>query len=292
MFQTLSSPSDEYILVKRNEIVQNAKFKMDRCVSDLRGWLLENGLLCNDDKTDVMCITSQFKSPLQFPELQIGDSLVTPSSSIKNLGVIIDDHIKMDKQVNSVTSSAFFHLRKVGKIRLFLNMEAAKALVYARVTSKLDYCNSLLYGLPEVLINKLQYVQNTAARVITKTKKYDHITHVLAELHWLCVPQRHIFKIALLTFKCLNGLAPKYLADLIQPYSSRAGLRSENKGLLFVPKSRTKTYGDRAFSHSSPKIWNSLPLNIRLCESLPRFKKLLKSHLYKLSYAKLKPAKL
>ncbi len=135
----------------------------------------------------------------------------------------------MDKQVNRITSGAFFHLRKVGKIRPFINTEAAKALVYAYITSKLDYCNSLLYGLPDFLISKLQYVQNTAARIITKTLKYDHITEVLAELHWLRVPQRHVFKIALLTFKCLNGLAPKYLVDLIQPYSPRQGLRSEKK---------------------------------------------------------------
>ena len=235
---------------------------MERCVSDLRGWLLANGLLCNDDKTDVMCITSQFKNPIAFPELQIGDTFVSPSTYIKNLGVIIDDHIKMDKQVNRITSGAFFHLRKVGKIRPFINTEAAKALVYAYITSKLDYSNSLLYGLPDFLISKLQYVQNTEARIITKTLKYDHITEVLAELHWLRVPQRHIFKIALLTFKCLNGLAPKYLVDLIQPYSPRQGLRSENKGYLFVPKSNTKTYGNRAFRYAAPKIWNSLPEDV------------------------------
>ncbi len=98
------------------------------------------------------------------------------------------------------------------------------------MTSRLDYCNDLLGGCSARLINKLQLVQNAEARVLTRTKKYDHISQVLSTLHWLSIKHRIHFKILLITYKALNGLAPEYLSELLLHYSPSRPLRSQNSG--------------------------------------------------------------
>jgi len=163
-----------------------------------------------------------------------------------------------------------------------LTLKAAKTLVHAFVSSRLDYCNSLLYGIGDGLLTKLQTVQNAAARVVTGTKKFDHITPVLRQLHWLPVCQRIIFKLAMITFKCLHGLAPSYLADVCIPVSSVVGkwqLRSANSGALVVPCTST-TIGQRDFAVAGPATWNSLPVDLQT-SSLSRdtFAKKLKTSL-------------
>ena len=141
----------------------------------------------------------------------------------------------------------FFKIREISYYCKFLSSAATKTLVHAYVTSRLDYCNGLLYGLPKDLTNKLQSVLNTAARLVSLSRKYDNITPILKELHWLHIQHRIKFKLLLQVFKCLNDLAPKYLADKLT-LNPQCGLRSDNQNLLFIPKSRLVLYGDRAFS--------------------------------------------
>jgi len=185
--------------------------------------------------------------------------------------------------VAALRRSCLFQLRQLRMVRSSLPLEAAKTLVHAFVSSRLDYCNSLLYGIGEGLLTKLQTVQNAAARVVTGTKKFDHITPVLRQLHWLPVRQRIIFKLAMIIFKCLHGLAPSYLADVCNPVSSlvsRWQLRSANSGALVVPRTRT-TVGRRDFAVAGPATWNSLPVDLRT-SSLSRdtFAKKLETHLF------------
>ena len=153
--------------------------------------------------------------------------------------------------------------RNIARVRKHLSFESNQVLIHAFVTSKLDYCNSLYYGLPDFLIKKLQYVQNSAARLLTGSCKYDHVTPIRKELHWLPVQHRIIFKILTLTYKTLNTDAPQYLKDLLQPYVPPRNLRSSSKKLLSVQKFNLKTYGARAFSISAPTLWNQLPNSIR-----------------------------
>ena len=157
-------------------------------------------------------------------------------------------------------------------------------IIHAFVTSKLDYCNSLLSGITDELLAKLQKIQNTAARIVTKTRKFEHITPVLKKLHWLPMRQRIQFKILLVTYKALNDKAPSYIRDLLHPYEPTRSLRSSCKNLLSVPVTRLKTFGDRAFEKVAPKLWNGLPESIRLCKSVDSFKKQLKSHLMNTAY--------
>ena len=147
--------------------------------------------------------------------------------------------------------------------------------------------NALLWGVPKYLLAKLQKIQNNAARIVTRTKRREHITPVLAALHWLPIEKRIDFKILLTTFKALHDLAPGYIRDLITPYQPHRSLRSLNLSLLRKPRSRTKTFGDRSFAVCSPHLWNKLPRHLRQIDELEAFKSGIKTHLYKQAYSEM-----
>ena len=159
-------------------------------------------------------------------------------------------------------------------------MDDAKTLIHAFVFSRLDYCNALYSGLPKKSTDRLQLVQNAAARVLMKTKLRDHITPVLASLHWLPVVFRIDFKIILLVYKALNGLAPAYLDDCLVRYVPERPLRSSNEDLLVVPKMNYRKHSEAAFCFYGPKAWNALPLQLKRAASVEIFKTQLKTYLY------------
>lgn len=162
-------------------------------------------------------------------------------------------------------------------------MDSARCLAQSLVSSKLDYLNALLINLPDHLLQRLQRVQNTAARIVSRTKRCEHITPVLRSLHWLPVRARVTFKLCYLVFCALHGSSPAYISELLHIHELPRSLRSTSNGVLLrIPRSRATTYGDRAFSVAAPSIWNSLPLDIRQCDSVSVFRKQLKTHLFKM----------
>ena len=164
--------------------------------------------------------------------------------------------------------SAFYHLRTISRTRKYLSTQTTEILIHAFVTSKLDHCNSLLYNVPKNVIKKLQSVQNAAARLITRSRKCDHITPILLDLHWLPVSERIKFKILLLTFKALHQQSPTYIQDLIILFFPSRSLRSSSTlSLLNSVSLNLKSYGSRAFYVSVPKIWNKLPDDMRESKS-------------------------
>ena len=212
--------------------------------------------------------------------MKIGEHEIRAVPYARNIGAIFDEHLTMDRQVNSICKSAFFHLHRIGLIRKFLTTKAAATLIHAFVASRLDGLNSLLVGLPAQTIAKLQRVQNCAARIITGLARSEHITPVLNELHWLRVPERIEFKVLLLCHKCIIGTAPKYLEELVTPYNPGRNLRSADGSLLVQPRGRLASYGDRAFLCAAPRLWNSLPRDIREISSTPVFVRRLKAFLF------------
>ncbi|KAI5606729.1 hypothetical protein C0J50_7540, partial [Silurus asotus] len=150
-----------------------------------------------------------------------------------------------------------FHLINISKLRNMLSVSDAEKLVHAFMTSRIDYCNALLGGCPVSLINKLQLVQNVAARVLTRSRKYHHITPIFSSLHCPSVKFQIHYNLLLLPYKALNGLSP-CISSLLTRYNPSRSLRSQNSGLLVVPRIAKSTKGGRAFSHLAPKLWNSL----------------------------------
>ena len=189
----------------------------------------------------------------------------------------------MDLQAKAVCQSAYCH-RKIGKIRKLLTKESTTRVIHAFVSSRLDQNNSLLHGIPKNQTQKLQRIQNCAARMITRSKKSESITPHLIKLHWLPVKQRIEFKMLSLTYRCLNNLGPSYLADLLKPYVPSRTLRSSSSHTLRIPKVNLKSYGERSFEFAAPKLWNSLPRDILMAKTFDGFKRALKMHLSKAAY--------
>ena len=199
---------------------------------------------------------------------------------MRNLGVIFDSKLDFKSHISSICRSSFFQIRQLRQIRSSLDRNAATILANSLVHSKLDYYNSLLYGLPESSIIRLQRVQNSLARVVcNSSKRCSHSNTLLKTLHWLPVSERIKYKIALLTFKVLQFGKPSYLADLVTLYRPSRTLRSTNSFLLSVPKIHS-TVGRRSFSFAAPTIWNSLPLHLRSCLSFTSFCSKLRTHFF------------
>ncbi len=255
--------------------------RVSLCVSDIRTWMIQNKLKINDNKTEFMMIKSPHTKLDTNIEFEIGSTKIEQSKSCRNLGVIFDCEMKLDDQIQSMCKSANFHLRNIRAVRQLLPDSAVKQLVHALVTSRLDYCNSLLYGLPDYKISRLQRILNTAGRIVARCPKRTHITPILHELHWLPVEMRIRFKLLLLVFKCVNHLAPEYLSDLIKPIQHDRFTRAKSQALLDIPNSRLVSYGDRSFSVCGPKEWNELPSYIRYSSSVDTFKSNLKPFLFR-----------
>ena len=178
-------------------------------------------------------------------------------------------------------------LRQLRSVRRSVPASVYQSLVVALVLSRLDYGNATLVGLPAYQYDRLQSVLNAAARSIAGLRRSDHISDALASFHWLRAPQRIQFKIAVLTFRALHGLAPAYLSSYLRrivDIPSRRQLRSAATGRLDVRSTRLKAVGDRSFCVAGPRLWNSLPDDIINCQSLPAFRRKLKTHLFRHSY--------
>ena len=262
--------------------------KAEACVEDIRLWMQQNLLKLNDDKTELIVILPKNVEPVFPVSITIGGHTTVPATEEpdppgppRNLGVYMDSSLTFEKHAKKTLKSANYNLYSIGKIRRLLSQANAEKLVNALVTSRLDYCNGVLFGAKKSVIKSLQRSQNHAARVLTFSRKRDHITPILKKLHWLPVSQRINFKILLVTFKALNGFAPAYLKDLLVPYSSaRDTRRSKNKPRLQLPAKLKATFGERAFSYAAPRLWNALPDSIQTKDSVDSFKKDLKTFLF------------
>ena len=258
---------------------------VESCLNDIDAWMLANMLKLNRDKTELLVIGPKHKVNPPIKGIHVAGEYIEVSNNARNIGVIFYSHVNLEKHVMNTCKRAFYHLRNIAKIRNYLSQDNAETLVHAFISSKLDFCNALLYGLPQSVIDRLQYVQNCAARLVTRTRSSEHITPVLRRLHWLPVRQRITYKILLLTYKALNGMAAKYIADLLQPYTPTRQLRSSSKNLLVTPKSKLKFYGDRSFQVAAPRLWNSLTDDIRLIQNLDVFKNKIKTLLFREAFS-------
>ena len=213
-----------------------------------------------EHKSKVLVIFSSFRPRPPPSSVDICDKTVSCSPSA----------LCMVLHVNAVCQSSF-HLRNIGFLRKYLTYDAAKIIIHAFVISKLDYCNSLLYGLPSNLIQKLQHIQNSAARLVNQCPRFCHITPVLRDFHWLPVPFRIEFKIMLITYKVLHDRTPIYIPELLQLHTPSRNLRSSNRNFSVKPYFILNSYGKRAFSVAASELWNNLPEDIKSANSIDLF---------------------
>ena len=186
-------------------------------------------------------------------------------------------YICQNSHITKVCSAAYYHLRNICRIRNLLILDSAKSITHTFVTARLDYCNSLMFGSPPS--QKLQRVQNMAAKMVSRKKKFDHVTPIFKFLHWLPVEYHIQFKVLLLTFRAMNGIAPQHLTDIISTHQPRQLLRNSHALELNIPKSRLRSAGDRTFSLQAASLWHQLPADIRNLNELSLFKSKLK-HTY------------
>ncbi len=249
-------------------------------------WMFANKLKLNPGKTEFMvvgnkCHRDKFDS--KFP-IDILGNQISPSPFARNLGVIFDADFNFQRQVNGVVKSCNYYIRDIRRIRKHLTEDSATALANALVSSRLDYCNSLLFSVPKCYIIKLQRVQNSLARVVTLSPRLTSSAPLRERLHWLPITSRITFKVALLTYKAIICEQPPSLHKLLTIRSDQVTTRSQTtqdrcvcKHLLHPSASG---FGRRAFDHIAPGVWNAIPPPIRLAPSIANFRKALKTYYF------------
>ena len=199
-----------------HDSIQCALSKLSACITEIKLWMTNNMLKLNDSKTEFFIATSLFNKCKMPPVcLQIGTELIEPSDNVRNLGIIFDSQMSMSLHITGLCKSLSYQLRNISQIRRFLDQDSCHHIVRSLVLSRLDYSNALFLGINQTDLNKLQRLQNWAAKLIFCAKKQNHVTPFLEELHWLPIKDRIHFKIILFVFKCLNNIGPSYLASML-----------------------------------------------------------------------------
>ncbi len=232
--------------------------RISGCLADISAWMKEHHLQLNLAKTELLVVPATPTLQHDF-SIQLGTSIITPSTSVRNLGVIFDDQLTFKEHIAKTARSCRFALHNIRKIRPFLTEHAAQLLVQALVVSRLDYCNALLAGLPANTIKPLQMIQNAAAQLVFNEPKRTHVTPLFISLHWLPMAARIKFKTLMLAYRTTTGSAPSYFHSLLRIYIPSRSLRSASERRLVVPSQRGSKSLSRTFSFTIPGWWNNLP---------------------------------
>ena len=211
--------------------------RLESCLTDIHLWMSANKLKLNSDKTEVLVVGTERKLiSLNLTAISMaGCRVLVSDKPISNLGVSFDRNLSMCNQVLRLVRSVYFHLRSIGLARKMLTVAATKHLVQALVILCLDYCNSLLTGIPTCLMSRLEMVQHRTARLIFRSSGHQSVTVMMKDVLWLSVTSRVLFQVLVLVYKCINGLGPEYLTSMLSAYTPVHGLRSASYGLLVEP---------------------------------------------------------
>ena len=196
-----------------------------------------------------------------FP-VKLLDNDISPSDSVRNLGVIFDSDFSFHKHISNICKSCFYHIRDLRRIRRHLPLSTAKTISNSLISSRLDYCNSLINNIAKQDLSKLQRVQNCLARVVLREPRFSPSLPLLKQLHWLPVNYRIKFKLSTLTYRALAMHQPPYLASLLHCSNVPRQLRSSTSQQLSIPRTKLNL-GKRAFSVAAPIIWNVLPTTLK-----------------------------
>ena len=262
--------------------VTSAISSLQSCLSKVQAWMFVNKLKLNPDKTEFLLLGNNIqraKFTHCFPVSLMGNP-TSPTSSAKNLGVVIDENFDLKTHIQNVCNNCFYHIRDLKRIRKHLNLSTATSLANALVSSRLDYCNSLYYAVSDTYITKLQRVQNCLARAVTMAPRLSESKPLLDSLHWLPIKSRIHFKLGLLVYKAFVLGYPSYLASLLKPRIYGRELKAYDTSSIMPGARSNSNYGEKSFLRSAPFIWNEFPSNVKCAASIMVFRKHLKTHLF------------
>ena len=268
-----------YKAFKPNQQVDILNIQIANCFKTIQSWMVDYCLQLNPGKTQILLIgPKNILNGIKIRGILLhNQTCLRFISSTKDLGVIIDQHLSFGPHITNLKKDTFRLIRNVVKRRFLFSVPQIKLIVNSIIICKLDYCNSLYYGINESLIKQLQLIQNAAAKAVIGLYKHDHLGNTLKELHWLPVRFRIIYKIILLVFKCLNGLGPDYLCDMLH-------FANSDHFIYLVEPKTASAFGDKSFEKVGPKLWNELPIEIKTLSSIELFKSALKTLLFKKAF--------
>ena len=243
-------------------------------LASIRNWCFNNSLLINPDKTKLIVFgTKQMLSRLDDFKLSLLGKELTPCDSVRDLGVYVDSQLCYDKHVSKTVSSCVSRLCQINRVKHVFDKKTLKLVINALVFSRLFYCSSVCSNTAKKNVDKLQLVQNFAARIVANKRKHEHVTPILRLLNWLPVRDQLYFRDAVLAFKCMSGLAPVYLSDKLITRSTVSKRESEtrNSQMLNIPLFRTAT-GQKTFYYRTVNIWNNLNNDIKVCIDVNSFR--------------------
>ena len=251
---------------------------LQQCFTAIQSWMDTFYLQLNAGKTQIIVVAQpRILNKIKINGVVIAENVcVRFVSSVKNLGILMDSQLNFREQINDVKKRCLLTIRNIRKIRFLLNPVQLKMVVNSQVVSVLDYCNVLYLRVNENDLRQLQLVQNAAAKCITHKYKHDHMGDDLEKLHWLDIRKRIVFKALILVYKSLIGSAPSYLQDLFS-------YKTWGHTLALSVPAVNSLYGKRAFSYIGPKLWNTLPKDLKECATIANFKSMLKTYLFKQS---------
>ena len=266
-----------YISLSQSNVQESLSTFSD-CLTDILSWMESSKLKLNPDKTYLIIIgTKQQRNKVinHFPVKVLGSDTF-PSDTVRNLGVIFDSDFNFRQHISQVCKSCFYHIRDLRRIRRHISISTAKTISTALISSRLDYCNSLLNNIAKRDLAKLQRVQNCLARVVLRAPRFSPSLPLLKQLHWLPVSYRINFKLSTLAYRALSTQQPFYLASLLHLSNIPRQLRSSVSQQLIVPRTKLNL-GKRAFSVAAPRVWNELPIALKTSETIAIFRKKLKT---------------
>ena len=223
----------------------------------------------NDCKTEFL----RHMSPHQLrkyglPDLQLGTVLIKPAVSVRNLGAHFDQMLTMVSFINHKIKILSYHLRRIGSIRKYITADICHKLVVVLVTSNIDYCNGLLGGLAAKDVDRLQRLQNRAARLVTRSKAAIHIKPIRKDLHWLPIQERRNYEIIMTVYTCIHRISPNYLSSILTTRTRDNRLREKQVCHELNTHSCAKVVGKQGFGTRAPELWDKLLLNIRTIRTL------------------------
>jgi len=283
--------ADDTQLLKRIHLTEipPAVQTIQCCVQEIHGWCASRRLQLNPAKTELIWFgsrTNHRKTECMDLSLYVGKETIKPVSVVRDLGVLLDKELTMNQHISKMASVAFYHIRRLRKLRTILGAEITASLVSAFILSRLDYCNTVLTNLPVSTTAPLQRAQNAAARLIKGLRPRDHVTSALRDLHWLPIRHRVTYKLCVLMHLVHIGSSPSYLSGLVTATANipfRKRLRSADIN-RYEPLTTRLKFGERCFSHAGPKAWNALPTELQDLTDHSAFKRQLKTFLFERAF--------